>query len=411
MTLLDSPRLQTRRPYTREDFPHSPLLVFYETTRACNLMCRHCRADAQRKRHPDELNTDQAKALIEQIATFPRTPLIVFTGGDPMKRRDIFELVNHAREVGIETAMTPSATPLVTADAIRRLKEAGLHRFAVSLDGADVETHDGFRRVPGSFARTMQIVRDARAVDLPVQINTTIARHNFSQIDAIAELLSGMDILMWSVFFLVPTGRALADQRLTAEENEYIFGKLYAHSRRQPYAIKTTEAPHYRRFVMQQQAREVAAKEGNGDATGFPPHSHRHRASPLSHGSLSDNSPSAHIPLVGTNDGRGVMFVSHIGEIFPSGFLPIECGRFPLDSVVRTYQDAVLFRALRDASQFKGKCGVCHYHDFCGGSRARSYAVTGDPLAAEPDCSYIPAAFRAQSGEVNPQRRALQVIS
>ncbi|MCC7349945.1 MAG: radical SAM protein [Phycisphaerales bacterium] len=355
-------RSVSRLAYGEGDFAHSPLLVFYEVTRACNLLCVHCRADAQRKAHPLELRNSDARKLIDQLTTFPRPPLLVLTGGDPIKREDIFDLVRYASKKGLEVAMTPSATPLVTGEVIERLHDEGLHRFAVSLDGADAATHDGFRRVPGSFARTLAIIEKAIAVGLPVQINTTIAQHNVEQVERIAEVLERYEIVLWSVFFLVPTGRGLAGERLSGEQIEEVFGRLMAQSRRRRFAIKTTEAPHYRRFLIQQRK----------DRPQMPPGAMR---------------------MVGTNDGKGVMFVSHIGEIFPSGFLPVECGRFPKDSVVDVYQNSSLFKSLRDPDQLGGKCGVCDYRSMCGGSRARSYAMSGDPLAAEPDCVYVPQAL------------------
>jgi radical SAM protein len=354
-----------RPAYTSDDFSHSPLVVFFEVTRACDLMCKHCRADAQKWRDPRELTTAQAELLFDQLSAFPKPPLVVLTGGDPIKREDVFDLIAYARTLGLSIAMTPSATPLVTKDAIARLKSAGLHRLAVSLDGADAATHDAFRRVDGSYARTLEIIRDARAAGLEVQVNTTISRHNFGQIDQIAELLAGMDIALWSVFFLIPTGRALADQRITPELYEVAFDRIWKQSKRQPYAIKTTEAPHYRRFAMRK------VKELAGDAAGSPPVGRRS-------------------PFVGTNDGKGVMFISHRGEIYPSGFLPVECGKFPADSVVGVYQDSPLFRSLRDGDALGGKCGQCEFRHVCGGSRSRAFALTGDPLAAEPDCIYIP---------------------
>jgi radical SAM protein with 4Fe4S-binding SPASM domain len=335
------------------------MVAFYELTRACDLACVHCRADAQAGCDPGELSTADAKRLVRQFATFPAPPLLVLTGGDPLKLADVFDLVAEARDAGLTVAMTPSATPLVTAERIGRLKAAGLHRLAVSLDGADAATHDGFRRVPGSFARTLEIIRDARAADLPVQVNTTITTHNVHQVDALAALLGPLDIVLWSVFFLVPTGRATADLRISPLAYEQVFAQLLAHVGRHPFAVKTTEAPHFRRYVLQQA--RAAGK-----------------------------APPANIPMAGTNDGRGVMFVSHTGEIYPSGFLPLHCGRFPLDSVVRTYQEAALFKALRDTSRPAGKCGACEYRELCGGSRARAYGLTGDPLASDPDCAYQP---------------------
>ncbi len=363
--------------YTALDFPHSPLVAFYEVTRACNLLCRHCRAEAQPHSHPLELDTRASLSLIDNLTKFPKPPLLVLTGGDPIKRRDVFDIVHHAVAAGLKTAMTPSATKLVTTKAVGLLKEAGLHRLAVSLDGADADIHDGFRRVPGSYQRTLEIIADAAACGLPLQINTTIARHNFHQIDAIAEVLAAFPIVLWSVFFLVPTGRALADQRITAEEFEVAFEKLFRQSRRQQYAIKTTEAPHYRRFLLEKMKRRGAIANQPG-----MPH------------------------IVGTNDGRGVMFISHIGEIFPSGFLPVECGIFPRDSVVDIYQNSPLFIDLRNPEKLKGKCGFCQYRDICGGSRARSYGLTGDPLAAEPDCAYVSPQYQHEL-----QKRSLPLCS
>jgi MoaA/NifB/PqqE/SkfB family radical SAM enzyme len=354
------------RPPSRADFAHSPMVAFYEVTRACDLACRHCRADAQTNRDPAELSTVQALRLVAQLATFPKPPLVVLTGGDPLKRDDIMEIITAARGTSLQVALTPSATPLVTRQALARLKESGLHRLAVSLDGKDASTHDGFRRVAGSFDRTLEILRDARACGLPVQVNTTIARHNVDQVDALAQLLAPLQIVLWSVFFLVPTGRATADQRIAPERYEAVFGQLLSHIGWQPYAIKTTEAPHFRRYLLQQ---------AKASGRGLPPN----------------------IPMAGTNDGRGVMFVSHTGEICPSGFLPIACGRFPLDSVVRVYQNSKLFRLLRSPEEISGKCGVCEYREICGGSRGRAYGLTGDPMASDPDCVYVPVRWKQEA--------------
>lgn len=356
-------------PYTQEDFAHSPFVVFYEVTRACDLLCKHCRACAQPYRHPLELTTEQSRALIGQLADFPKRPVLVFTGGDPMKREDVFALVEYAVEKGLQTAMTPSATPLVTRKAVERLQQAGISRLALSLDAADAETHDAFRGVSGSFARTLEILADAHAIGLPIQVNTTITQRNVHQVDEMAEMLASLGIVLWSVFFLIPVGRGLAEQRIAPEQYEKVFAKLWHHAQRQPYSIKTTEAHHYRRFVLQRQ--------GN-------PQYQPDRVLP---GRIQ------RAPL-GVNDGKGVMFISHTGSIYPSGFMPIRCGKFPRDSVIDVYQNSELFQALRDADRLKGKCGVCEYRHICGGSRARAYALTRDSLAAEPDCVYIPQALK-----------------
>jgi len=356
-----------RRTYATYDFDTSPLMFYYEVTQACDLFCRHCRASAQPLADPRELIHAQSCALLDQLATFPQPPVVVFTGGDPLKRPDLFDLIRHARCLGLEIALTPSATPLATRNALQRAKAAGVSCLGVSLDGADADTHDAFRGWHGSFDRTLQMLADARDLDLPVQVNTTITRRNVHQIDAMANLFAGQGIVMWSVFFLVPVGRGAFEQRIAAQEYEDVFEKLLHHSRRQPYAIKTTEAPHYRRFVLERDGDPLAEPAG-GDR-----HPSRPRRAPL-----------------GVGDGKGVMFVGHTGEIYPAGFLPLGCGRFPTDSVVDVYQRHPTFRSLRDPDQFGGKCGVCEYRHICGGSRARAYAVSGDPLAEEPDCVYTP---------------------
>lgn len=353
-------------PYTRSDFHHSPMVVFYETTRACDLVCRHCRASAQPRRDPRELTSEQSAQLIAQIASFPKPPMLVFTGGDPLKRGDAYDQVRRAVELGLEAAMTPSATPLVTPEALQRLKDAGLHRLAVSLDGADPPTHDALRGVPGSFDRTLAIMAGARRVGLPLQVNTTITRNNVHQVDTLAAMLAGRGIVLWSVFFLVPVGRGEQLPRISPQQYEEVFEKLWYHAGRQPYGIKTTEAPHYRRFVLQR------------------------RGNPQRQPGAAPGAQDQRAPL-GINDGKGIVFIDHRGAIYPSGFLPLCCGRFPRDSVVEVYQNSLLFCRLRDPNQLRGKCGRCEFRHVCGGSRARSYALSGDMLAPEPDCTYQPA--------------------
>jgi radical SAM protein len=360
-------------PYTQEDFARSPFVTFYEVTRACDLVCKHCRACAQPNRHPHELKHEQSVELIRQIASFPKKPVLVFTGGDPMKREDIYDLTAWAVACGLNVAMTPSATPLVTREAVEKLHQAGMSRLAVSLDAADAETHDDFRGVPGSFDRTLEILRDARAIGMPVQVNTTITRRNVRQVDQIAELLATLDITLWSVFFLIPVGRGMAEQRIEPWEYEMVFDRLWCHAQRQPYGIKTTEAHHYRRFVLQRQGDPQRQPDGR-----MPPG--RIQRAPL-----------------GVNDGKGVFFISHTGSVYPSGFMPILCGKFPEESVADVYQNSELLQSLRDGDRLKGKCGSCEYRQICGGSRARAYALTRDPLAAEPDCVYMPEAWKERA--------------
>lgn len=366
-----SPTATRPASYTREDFDHSPLVVFYEVTRACDLRCQHCRACAQTHSDPRELAPVESRALIDQIASFPRPPLLVLTGGDPLKRPDIYELIRYASAAGLQVAVTPSATPLVTRTALWRLQKAGMKRLAISLDGADAATHDGQRGVAGIFARTLDILRDARGLGIPIQVNTTLLPENIDQVNGLAELLATLGVVLWSVFYIVPVGRAAESRRLEIEQYECSFLQLATHMQRQQFAIKTTEAPHFRRFLLEQRRHRGESK------TNF----------------AARMSPSGQAPM-GINDGKGVMFVSHVGLIHPSGFMPIVCGMFPLANVVDVYQHSPIFQGLRDSSRLEGKCSRCEYRNICGGSRARAYAVTGNPYAQEPDCSYVPRTSR-----------------
>lgn len=360
--------------YSQADFDQNPLMFYFEVTLACDLVCKHCRASAQEERAADELSTDQAKALIRQVASFPRRPMLVFTGGDPLKRPDLFELIQYATDQGLKPALTPSATPLATYEALKKAREAGVRRLGISLDGPDAALHDSFRGFEGSFNKTLEMLDYARQLDLGVQVNTTVCRQNVDRLDEIADLLTDQKIAMWACFFLIPVGRGEELERITAEECEAVFAKLWHYAQTKPYSVKTTEAPQYRRFVLAAGGDPLSGPAGEDATSGA--HRRGHRA-----------------PL-GVTDGRGIMFVSHNGEIYPAGFLPIRCGRFPEDSVVDVYQNHPTFRALRDVDSFKGRCGVCEYRKVCGGSRARAYALTGDPLETDPDCSYIPKSMR-----------------
>jgi AdoMet-dependent heme synthase len=343
------------------DFDSRPMLVIWEMTQACDLKCFHCRANSRPKRHPLELSTAEAFHLIDQIAAM-KVPLFVLTGGDPLKRPDLMPIVQYACHRGVHTSLTPSVTPLLVKDVIFRLKEAGLMRLALSLDGSTAVLHEGFRGVPGAYARTLEAVEWCHQAGLPVQINTTVSRRNLDDLDKMIELLESLRVVLWSVFFLVPTGRAQLEDLLDADEHERIFEKLYSASKRVKFHIKTTEGQHYRRYVLQQKAKDSA---------------------PLDN--LIARAPR------GVNDGKGFAFVSHTGEVFPSGFLPLAAGNVLWEPLAEIYQNAPLFRMLRDSSQLKGKCGRCEFNEICGGSRARAFALTRDPMAEEPRCAYVPA--------------------
>jgi radical SAM protein len=354
------------------DFNERPFIAIWEVTQACDLACVHCRASAQPERDPAELSTAEGKALIDEIAAW-KVPVFVLTGGDPIKRPDLFELIDYARTAGVHVSLTPSATPLLTQQVVQRLKHAGLARLAVSLDGATAGTHDAFRGMSGSYARTLNAVEWANAAGLPVQINTTFSRRNIGEIDAIVALIEQLHITLWSVFFLVPTGRGKLDDLLSAEEFERVFERLHLLSKSASFDIKTTEAQHYRRFVLQKRvlARRAGAPEMQAtvsqDAIGRAPR--------------------------GLNDGKGFVFISHKGDVFPSGFMPVSGGNIREEKLATIYRESELFRGLRDTSKLEGKCGKCEFKEICGGSRARAFALSGNPFGQEPCCAYVPRGY------------------
>ena len=372
------------------DFAKSPFVVIWETTRACDLACRHCRAEAVPYRRPDELTTDEAKGMMRKVREFGPV-VFVLSGGDCLKRPDVFELIEYGFDLGLRMAVTPATTPLASTEAIRRFQSAGISRLAVSIDGSTPAIHDTFRRVEGSFEWGVRILEECRRIGLSTQVNTVIARHNIDDFENLADLMGRLGIVFWEVFFLVPTGRARPGDVASAEEFETVFNKMYDLSKRASFDIKATAAPQYSRVIMQRQVAERRAGE-RGEAPDT-----------LTGGvmfSLSDGIGRAR----SVNDGDGFMFISHIGEIMPSGFLPITAGNVRTDDVARVYRESPVFRSLRDRTQLKGKCGVCEYVKICGGSRARSYAMTGDFLEAEPFCAYVPPRYERmiENGEAEP---------
>ncbi len=346
------------------NFDQAPMLVIWEVTQACDLACVHCRASAQSERHPAELTTEQGYRLLDEIRSFGE-PLMVFTGGDPLKRPDLYDLIRYAVKIGLRTNVTPSATPLLTGEAIDGFKEAGVTRMAISMDGPDAASHDDFRGIPGTFDRAMFALRHARDIGLDTQLQTTITRRNMGRLPEMAELAKEVRTRMWSLFFLIVTGRALENDDLAATEYEKVFEFMYELSKTAPFGVKTTEAMHYRRYVAQRMKAEHGPTE-------------------------NENAKGVAFRTAGVSDGKGFVFVSHQGEIYPSGFLPVSGGNVLHDSLTDVYRNSPLFKSLRDTGQREGKCGICEYQKICGGSRSRAYASTGNYLAEDPNCVYQP---------------------
>jgi len=347
------------------DLDRSPFTIAWELTRACAYSCLHCRADAQPKRDPLELDTGEALHLIDQLAGFGTRPILVLTGGDPLMRRDVFELARHADERGLRVSLTPTATALATRERMRAARDSGIRRVAFSIDAADPELHDRFRGFRGSFERTRAGMGHAAAEGLTLQVNTTVCELNVARLGDMVPVLEEWGVVQWSVFFLVPTGRGSRLGMLSADEHERVLTWLYELSGRVPFDVKATAAPQYRR---------IAAEHG-----GTLPGAGYRFADGLDR------------PVRGVNDGRGFMFISHRGEVMPSGFMPISAGNVRERDPVEIYREARLFRDLRDPGMLEGKCGACEYREICGGSRARAYAVTGNPFAPDPSCPYVPA--------------------
>jgi radical SAM protein with 4Fe4S-binding SPASM domain len=342
------------------DFHRQPFIVIWEVTRACALACVHCRADAIPHRNPFELGTADAAALIDQVRAFgDPPPLFVLTGGDPMRRPDLAEIVRRAVDAGLTVALTPSGTAAVTRARLAELRDAGISRIAVSLDGADADSHDRFRGVRGSHGWTMRIIDTAADLGIPLQINTTVARITLPQLETIARRMRELPIVLWAVFFLIATGRGASVEQITADECEEVLRFLRDLAPQVPFGIKTTEAPHYHRVLLQQ-----------GVESPRP----RGRRAPRS-----------------VTDGNGFVFIDHTGRICPSGFLPLACGDVRRDSLVRVYREHELFVRLRTPDALEGKCGRCEFRQVCGGSRARAFAATGSPLGSDPLCAYEPA--------------------
>ncbi len=358
----------------RYRYDQAPFLVYLEITRACDLVCRHCRAEAIPWRHPEELSTSEVRGLLEDLGRFPRRPHLVITGGDPLKRPDLWEILATARALGQPVSLTPSTTPTLTPAVIARLRATGLASLALSLDGATPAVHEAIRGVEGSFRWAQTALTAALACGLKVQVNTLVCRETVADLPALSHFLRPLPILRWSLFFLIRTGRGRMMQEVAPTAAEDLMAWLLDRGAAAPFAIKVTEAPHYRRLAIQRsQGGEPSRPLSPALRRGF-----------------------------GVRDGNGVVFVSHRGEVYPSGFLPVPVGTIRRQSLVTIYQSAPLLQALRRPDGFTGKCGRCLFREVCGGSRARAFAATGNPLASDPLCPYQPPRAPAMAAVSDP---------
>src|SRR5450631_3071902 len=370
--------ITTAVPRSRLDFERRPMLVFWEVTRACLLACKHCRASATEGALPGELSTAEGLDLIDQVAAFGRPyPILVLTGGDCLLRPDLFDLVEHATALGVPVALSPSVTPCLTPPMIERMVTSGVKAVSISLDGAVPATHDGVRGIPGHFEDTIKAISALSKAGLTVQVNTTVMRANVDELADVADLISRAGAHIWEVFFLVQVGRGVDTDAVSPVEHDDICHFLYDTSQH-GFIVRTVEAPFFRRVVARRQAGDPAPTSrlyqrlsGRLEALMGP----------------ATGRPRAH--TAATRDGKGILFVAHDGEVNPAGFLPQPLGNVRDESIAAIYRDDPLLRQIRSA-EFTGRCGRCEYADLCGGSRARAFAASGDPLGEDPACPYEP---------------------
>lgn len=379
------------------DITQRPFIIFWELTRACLLACKHCRAKAQKKRHPDELTTQECFDVVNQLREFGKPyPILIITGGDPLLRDDLFEIIECATTNEFRVAIAFSGTNLATKSKLKRLKDVGVSRIAISIDGSNAEIHDSFRGIKGTFNMSLKILHDAKDVGIPAQINTTVTNHNIYDLPNIMKLGVENEVLLWDVFFIVPTGRAKIEMMPTPQQFEDILNWLYDVNKKTPLNVKSSAATHLRRIELMKDKNKRGLKVGDLyyelrakldemlDNETIPQDK---KIVAGGHGrSLADGIRR----MQGITDGRGMFFISHIGEVYPSGFLPLVTGNVRETRLKEIYMNSKIFSDLKNPDNLKGKCGVCEYRFICGGSRARAYALTGDYLQEEPCCIYKP---------------------
>ncbi len=370
-------------------FEEKPLLVFWETTKACMLACKHCRASAILEPLPGELSHEEALRLLDDMAGFGKPlPILVFTGGDPLMRKDIWSLVERAKELGFRVALAPAVSPLLSDSAIKRMVEYGVDGVSISIDGARPETHDSIRGIPGVFKRSLEVVRKMIDAGLRVQINTAVMRDNVLELPDMVKLLKELGVNTWEVFYLIPVGRAQRELDLTPQEWEDVSHFLYEASK-YGIVVRTTEGPMFRRVAVTRRLLELNGL--NPDEVLRPGELFQRLVARLRE-LLGEAHGRPLASTTGTRDGKGILFISHDGIVYPSGFMPYPVGSVRTQNIVDIYRNNVVLRKIR-AAEFKGRCGVCEFRDICGGSRARAYILRGDPLGEDPACPYQPGEF------------------
>jgi len=372
-----------RPPWTQKvDYAQKPIFICWETTKSCLLSCRHCRAQAIRHRAPEELDPAWGFQLIDQVVEFGEPyPALLLTGGDPLMRPDWAELARHAAERGVYTAVAASVTPLIAREKFERMKSLGVEIASVSLDGASAEIHDRIRDVPGTFDATLRAVEMASSCGLRMQVNSTVMRSNLRDLADIFHLVKKRGAVAWEVFFLIRTGRGSDLENPSAAECEHVAHFLYD-ATAYGIPVRTSEGPHFRRVFLQRQAGAAPPRGGlYGHLSGRL----------LALEGAAPGPPS--LRLNPTGDGRGILFVSHDGEVYPSGFFPLSLGNVREERLQKIYTTHPVLVGLRDPSRLKGRCGACEHRVICGGSRSRAYAELQDPYQEDPACPYIPAGF------------------
>jgi MoaA/NifB/PqqE/SkfB family radical SAM enzyme len=352
-----SPHPATHPHAASFDYSKVPRRIYWELTRACGLACTHCRAEALHERLADELDRDEAFRVLDSLAQARPYPVVVLTGGDPLERPDFWEILDHAKGIGLHVDVAPSVTPRLSRDVILALKEHGVGAMSLSLDGSEARRHDALRGIAGCYEMTMVAARHVAEAGIPLQVNTLVTAHTLADMPAISERVAEMQAKRWSLFFLVTTGRGAGLPQITAEEAEQLLNWACEAGERLPFMVAATEAPMVRRVQLQRQGKP----------------------------------PDAPVPGAGMRDGSGIAFISYRGDVSPSGFLPLTVGNVREIDLITLYRESSVFRSLRSPKDFGGRCGVCEYKEACGGSRGRAYAQTGDPLAEDPLCVYQPA--------------------